>query len=53
MGNFGSSTAAEQTDYVRACNVVDYVGIIDCGASHVIILGDEPLQSKFIKIKAM
>ena len=46
-GVHGSSVKSLETDYERACGQMDYVGIIPCGPSQVLILGDEPLQSAF------
>jgi hypothetical protein len=38
---------AVETDYDRACDQTDYVGIISCGSSKVLVLGDEPMRSAF------
>ncbi len=46
-----SKTDAEQrarhdfTDYDRACNIADYLGIIDVGPGKGVVLGDEPMQT--------
>jgi immunity protein 21 of polymorphic toxin system len=40
-----------QTDYDRACATIDYVSVIPCGGSNVLVLGDEPLQSSFIQTR--
>jgi hypothetical protein len=34
--------AAPATDYDRACDVKEYVGLLDIGASQGLVLGDEP-----------
>jgi hypothetical protein len=46
-GNNASSTGDTTTDYARACDVLDYLGVIPCGPWEVLVLGDEPLQSAF------
>jgi hypothetical protein len=46
-GANGSSTGDARTDYVRACDVFDYLGVIPCGSFEALVLGDEPLQSSF------
>ncbi|WP_284428237.1 Imm21 family immunity protein [Acidovorax sp. SUPP2522] len=44
----GSSSGASESDYDRACSVVDFLGVVDCGGFPVIVFGDEPLQSAFV-----
>jgi Immunity protein 21 len=51
LGISGSSIQQTQNDYTRACSIVDYLDIIQCDNKSVAVLGDEPLQSKFFKIK--
>lgn len=46
-GTNGSSIGDARTDYARACDVFDYLGVIPCGSLEVLVLGDEPLQSAF------
>ncbi|MFM2056150.1 MAG: hypothetical protein RLY71_535 [Pseudomonadota bacterium] len=43
-----SSVAQTESDYDRACNISDYIGSVPCGTFHVLVLGDEPLQSTFV-----
>ena len=47
-GTLASSIGGAQSDYERACDQVDYVSVIACGSSQVLVLGDEPLQSAFV-----
>ena len=47
-GAHGSSVAAIATDYERACDLISYLHLLPSGSSHVLVLGDEPLQSTFI-----
>ncbi|MBB3641162.1 Imm21 family immunity protein [Variovorax atrisoli] len=47
-GVCGTSIGAVETDYERACAEGDYLGIVACGASQVLVLGDEPAQSAFL-----
>ena len=47
-GTRGNSVGGVEADYDRACKQSDYVGVIPCGPSHVLVLGDEPLQSTFV-----
>lgn len=47
-GGSGSSANVDETDYDRASEQVDYIGVLDCGLSQLLVLGDEPLQSTFI-----
>ncbi|GKS85426.1 hypothetical protein AVMA1855_14760 [Acidovorax sp. SUPP1855] len=44
----GSSSDAAESDYDRACSVIDFLGVVDCGGFPVIVFGDEPLQSAFV-----
>lgn len=39
------------TDYGRACGVDDYLGVLACGPSECLILGDEPMQTTFLPAK--
>lgn len=48
-GVAGSSTGDVQTDYERACAQLEYLSLIPCGTSEVLILGDEPMQSTFAR----
>jgi hypothetical protein len=43
----GSSVGDARTDYNRACDERDYLGVIPSGELSVLVLGDEPLQSRF------
>ena len=36
------------SDYDRACDVQDYVGVIPVGAGSALVLGDEPLPTRWI-----
>jgi hypothetical protein len=36
------------TDYDRACAVDDYLGVLEVGPGHGLVLGDEPMQTAFI-----
>jgi frataxin-like iron-binding protein CyaY len=36
------------TDYDRACDVDDYIGLIDVGSGKAIVLGDEPLMTTWL-----
>jgi len=47
-GTQGSSVGEARSDYERACDQLDYVGVIACGPLQVLVLGDEPLQSAFV-----
>ena len=47
-GTRGSSIDGTESDYFRACEQMDYINVIPCGASEVLVLGDEPLQSAFV-----
>jgi Immunity protein 21 len=46
-GTNGSSADDSASDYDRACEVNDYIGIADSADQSVLILGDEPLMSCF------
>ncbi|MDT5268358.1 MAG: hypothetical protein QOH49_544 [Acidobacteriota bacterium] len=42
------STAQEhegRTDYERACDVDDYLGLVEVGSGRALVLGDEPMQT--------
>ncbi|KAA3654431.1 MAG: hypothetical protein DWQ11_04535 [Proteobacteria bacterium] len=47
QGVAGSSIGDVRSDYDRACEQFDYVGVVRCDSSEVLILGDEPMQSAF------
>jgi len=47
----GTSTKAAKTDYERASDVLDYLGVIPCSSSDVLVLGDEPMQSAFATVE--
>lgn len=38
------------TDYDRACDVDDYIGLIDVGGGKAIVLGDEPLMTTWLPL---
>lgn len=38
------------TDYDRACDVDDYIGLIDVGSGKGIVLGDEPLMTTWLPL---
>jgi len=42
------ATAGPVGDYARACNVSDYLGVLEVGPGRCLILGDEPMQTTFI-----
>lgn len=46
-GDSSSSNNGAMSDYERACEQSDYLSVIPCGSRHVLVLGDEPLQSTF------
>ena len=48
-GTLGSSIGDVKTDYERACDQLDYLNLIPCVESQVLVLGDEPMQSAFIE----
>lgn len=37
------------TDYDRACDVEGYLGKIDVGGGHALVLGDEPMATTFLE----
>ena len=39
------------TDYDRACDVDDYLGLIDVGPGKALVLGDEPLMTTWLPLK--
>lgn len=45
VAQFRSNRGGPATDYDRACDVDDYVGVIDVGNGKGIVLGDEPLMT--------
>jgi len=38
------------TDYDRACDIDDYIGVIDVGTGKGIVLGDEPLMTTWLSL---
>ncbi|GKS92853.1 Imm21 family immunity protein [Acidovorax sp. SUPP2539] len=45
----GSSSSVDAgIDYDRACSIIDFLGVVDCGGFPVVVFGDEPLQSTFV-----
>jgi len=44
----GSVSANGRSDYDRACEVDDYVGVIATGTGDALVLGDEPLDTSWI-----
>ena len=49
-GTNASSIGEGRSDYARACEVMDYVGVIRCASSRVLVLGDEPLQTTLVSL---
>lgn len=49
-GTQASSTSDTRSDYDRACEVMDYVGVVPCASSHVLVFGDEPLQTTVLSL---
>lgn len=47
MGVFGSSQELAFNDYERACEISEYIEVIQCNNGLLAVLGDEPLQSAF------
>lgn len=43
--DFAPTGHGGRTDYERACDVDDYVGLIEVGAGRALVLGDEPMQT--------
>jgi Immunity protein 21 len=41
-------SAAMATDYDRACDVDDYLGLLDIGGTQGLVLGDEPLATAWL-----
>ncbi len=37
------------TDYTRACQIADYLGVIRVDRYDIVVLGDEPLQSTLLR----
>jgi len=37
------------TDYDRACNVREYVGLIQVGTQHALVLGGEPMSTTWVR----
>ena len=46
------SPGGKPTDYDRACSVEWYVGLIDIGTEHCVVLGGEPLQTAWMPCRA-
>jgi hypothetical protein len=45
----GRDLAGESSsDYARACDIDDYLGMLEVGPGRALILGDEPMQTAFI-----
>jgi len=40
------------TDYDRACQIEDYLGLLDVGDSKALVLNDEPLSTAYWKINS-
>jgi hypothetical protein len=40
--------ACPTTDYDRACDVLDYLGVLTVGSGHALVLADEPLRTCFV-----
>lgn len=40
------------TDYDRACQIEDYLGLLDVGNSKALVLNDEPLSTAYWKISS-
>ncbi len=40
------------TDYDRACQIEDYLGLLDVGNSKALVLNDEPLSTAYWKINS-
>lgn len=51
LGSSGTRVNVEEniTDYDRACNVDDYVGVIIVGQEQALVLNDEPMQTVWWK----
>lgn len=49
-GTQASSTGDTRSDYDRACEIMDYVGVIPCASSRVLVFGDEPLQTTVLSL---
>jgi hypothetical protein len=48
MGLHGLSVPSDhKNDYERACSTSEFLEKINCAEGHVMVLGDEPLQSSF------
>jgi hypothetical protein len=41
-------TGESSSDYARACDVDDYLGMLEVGPGMALILGDEPMQTAFL-----
>ena len=52
-GVFGlSSRSSVKSDYARACDAKEYLEVLRCGDGNVLVLGDEPLQSSFLRTES-
>lgn len=49
-GTQASSIDDTQSDYDRACEIADYVGVVSCASSCVLVFGDEPLQTTVVRL---
>lgn len=49
-GAFSKSTQISTTDYDRACNIDDYIGIIEVGSGYGIVLGEEPFSTAWLQL---
>jgi hypothetical protein len=43
------TTAGSTNDYDRACRIKDYLGVLKVGMGSGLILGDEPMQTSFLR----
>jgi hypothetical protein len=41
-------TVRKDSDYGRACGLQDYLGLLDVGPGHGLVLGDEPMPTTFL-----
>lgn len=44
----GADSEGPESDYDRACAVVGFAGLLAVGASHALVLGDEPASTVFL-----
>lgn len=45
--NFRWDPTGPATDYDRACDIADYIGLIEVGPGHALILGDMPMPTNW------